>query len=239
MTFDYFSFKVQDAIGTAPPGQTLSQCLSTGNPALCALIHRSTGNGSLWTGDGYIAATNANISELTTSGMDIGADYAMKMESAGQLTFGILGTYLKTYATEAIVGLGSFDCVGLYGNTCGTPNPKWRHTARVTWASPYDFSLSGTWRYFGGVSDEGLSGQPQLTAAKISPTGSFPAMNYFDISANYNVTKNYSFRLGIRNLFDKDPPLAVTGAPFGNGNTYPVAYDALGRQLSLTFTAKF
>ena len=64
-------------------------------------------------------------------------------------------------------------------------------------------------------------------------------MNYFDLSANYNVTKNYSFRFGIRNLFDKDPPLAVTGAPFGNGNTYPVSYDALGRQLSLNFTAKF
>ena len=239
MTFDYFSFKIHDQISNAPPTTSLTQCLNTGNPLLCGLIKRATGSGTLWTGDSRITATNANLAEFKTAGLDIGVDYAMKVDGAGQFIFGVLGTYLQTYANEPIKGLGSYDCVGYFGNTCGTPNPKWRHTARTTWSSPYDFSVSATWRYFGGVKDDGLSTDPQLGGGAISPTGSFPAVNYFDLSANYNVTKNYSFRFGIRNLFDKDPPLAVTGAPFGNGNTYPIAYDALGRQLSLNFTAKF
>ena len=43
----------------------------------------------------------------------------------------------------------------------------------------------------------------------------------------------------VSNIFDKDPPLAVTGAPFGNGNTYPVVYDALGRRFSINLSASF
>jgi len=31
----------------------------------------------------------------------------------------------------------------------------------------------------------------------------------------------------------------IAGPPFGNGNTYPQVYDALGRNLFLNVTAKF
>jgi outer membrane receptor protein involved in Fe transport len=238
-TIDYFSFKVKDAISTVPPTVSLTQCLSTGNPTYCGLIHRAA-NGSLWTGDSFILAGNANVAGLKTSGVDLGVDYGMKLEGMGRLDFGILGTLLSKYSTEPTPGLGEYDCVGYYGNTCGTPNPKWRHTARVTWATPYDLTVSTTWRYFGKADDEGQSTNQFLAGPLITPHGGhFKAMNYIDLSVSYNVMKNFTARLGIRNLFDKDPPLAVTGAPFGNGNTYPVAYDALGRQLSLNLTVNF
>ena len=51
------------------------------------------------------------------------------------------------------------------------------------------------------------------------------------MSAWYDVTKSLTLRAGINNLFDKDPPLANIGAPCGNGNTYPLVYDALGRKI--------
>ena len=46
-------------------------------------------------------------------------------------------------------------------------------------------------------------------------------------------------RFGINNVTDEDPPVAVTGAPFGNGNTYPQVYDTLGRYVFMGLTAKF
>jgi outer membrane receptor protein involved in Fe transport len=202
------------------------------------LIHRSA-NGTLWTGNSYIQATNANLAEFTTSGVDLGADYSLKIAGAGRLDMSVLGTFLDKYTLQPLPGNPSYDCAGYFGNTCGTPNPKWRHTARVTWVSPYNFRLSGTWRYFASVKDEGTSSDPQLNGALISPNGRFPSMSYFDLSGAYDVTKNITARLGFRNLFDKDPPLAVTGAPFGNGNTYPQVYDALGRQINLNITATF
>jgi outer membrane receptor protein involved in Fe transport len=52
-----------------------------------------------------------------------------------------------------------------------------------------------------------------------------------------------TFRLGVNNVFDKDPPLV--GSSVGgtdtrfNGNTYPTVYDSLGRYAFLGMTADF
>src|SRR3546814_3306824 len=58
------------------------------------------------------------------------------------------------------------------------------------------------------------------------------AYNYFDLAGSYDVTERFSLRGGINNLFDKQPP--VVGNDYGgttenSGNTYPAAYDPLGR----------
>jgi outer membrane receptor protein involved in Fe transport len=48
--------------------------------------------------------------------------------------------------------------------------------------------------------------------------------------------------VGINNITDRIPPIAgstVAGPPYGNGNTYPQVYDALGRYVFLGLTAKF
>jgi iron complex outermembrane receptor protein len=239
LTLDYFSFKVKDVISSSDPTTTLAQCLATGNPLFCSLIHRASVNGSLWTGDSYIAAGNANLSQLKTSGLDLGADYTMALKGAGRMNISFKGTLLQKYETEPLPGLGSYDCAGLFGNTCGTPSPKWRHTATATWLSPYNLTLSATWRYFDSVKDQSTSTNPLLATSPTSLAQKFDAVSYLDLSVGYNVTKNLTARLGIQNLLDKDPPIAVTGAPFGNGNTYPVAYDALGRKISLNLTATF
>jgi outer membrane receptor protein involved in Fe transport len=42
-------------------------------------------------------------------------------------------------------------------------------------------------------------------------------------------------------VFDRDPPLTSQSGPsiFGNGNTFPQVYDALGRRVFVGLTAKF
>jgi outer membrane receptor protein involved in Fe transport len=55
----------------------------------------------------------------------------------------------------------------------------------------------------------------------------------------------YTFRAGINNIFDNNPPVIDTGnlglsvLPFGNGNTYPNVYDSLGREFFVGLTADF
>ena len=64
------------------------------------------------------------------------------------------------------------------------------------------------------------------------------------------MAKKYTFRLGVNNVFDKQPPLVTSGnanrdgsnlCPTGpcNGNTYPATYDALGRYLFAGVTLDF
>jgi outer membrane receptor protein involved in Fe transport len=59
------------------------------------------------------------------------------------------------------------------------------------------------------------------------------AQDYFDVTTEFPIQKRLEFRLGVNNIFDRQPPLVVrnTAAAVGlvNGNTYPELYDALGR----------
>ena len=243
VTADYFDIKVTDQISALDPGVSLRQCLDTGNPTFCGNIHRDS-DGSLWnTNDGFIRATNFNVGKLTTKGFDLGLDYQMKLAGAGQLDFSLLGTALQKLEIEPIRGLGSYDCAGFFGSTCGTPSPKWRHKLRTTWTSPFDLGVSLTWRYFGGTTNELNSTNPQLNGgsgpAADPVNAKFKGISYLDLATSYNIGKNLTLRLAINNLLDKDPPLSDSGAPFGNGNTYPVVYDALGRRFSFNVTAKF
>ena len=54
--------------------------------------------------------------------------------------------------------------------------------------------------------------------------------------------KRVEFRVGVNNIFDKDPPV-INGADFlssyVNGNTFPGMYDSLGRYLFAGVTAKY
>jgi len=241
LTFDYFNLKVKKVIGGLPATTTLDQCLETGDPFYCDKIHRSGTTGDLWTADGYIVALNNNLSFKETKGLDVGADYQMRLEGMGRLDFSFKGTWLQSFVAEDAPGLGSYDCAGYYGDTCGTPAPKWRHSLRTTWRSPWNVDLSLNWRHIDSVDAEGTSSNPILAGAGTPDplVKSLASKDYFDVGASYKVTKNITLSAAINNLLDTDPPIRNNGAGFVNGNTYPVVYDALGRRVSLTFNAKF
>jgi outer membrane receptor protein involved in Fe transport len=239
LSVDFFQINLDDAISTLPPTTVLAQCLSTGNPQFCSLITRDR-NGTLWAlPTAQITATNVNIGSMSTKGVDLGADYGFRMGNMGSMNVSFLGTRLSAFTAEPVPGLGSYDCAGYYGNTCGTPAPKWRHKLRGAWTMPSGLTAGLAWRYFGKVDVDASSSNPLMAGTVNAITATFPAMNYFDVSMSYPITKGITVTGTISNLFDKDPPLATTGAPYGNGNTFPVVYDALGRRIALNLTAKF
>ena len=240
VSVDYFSIKVKDVISNLPAATALQKCLDTGDAQFCSLIHRDR-LGTLWaTPDAYITATNINLATWKTEGVDFSADYNMKLAGYGGLNVSFNGTYLDKFQIQNIPGDEPYDCAGLYGATvCGTPAPKWRHKLRFTWNTPWNIDAAVTWRYFGKANHESTSSHPTLNGPVAEITKTFGARNYIDVSAAYVLNKNVTFRGSINNLFDKDPPIGLTGAGFGNGNTYPVVYDALGRKISLNMTVTF
>lgn len=244
-TIDYFNIKIKDVIAAAPPSQVLNNCLTAG--LLCDLIQRD-GAGTLWaTPAAFIVATQENLAQKKTSGVDLALDYGVKIPSYGGVDFNFVGTRLLKFGSTDIPGSGSYDCVGLYGDTCSAGGavsgliPKWRHSLRTTWNTPWDLSVALTWRYIDKVTYEGDDANPLLnsTAGQAGNVEKLASRNYFDLYAAYNLTKNVTARLVINNVFDKDPPIRVNGAGFVNGNTYPVVYDALGRRIGIGLTAKF
>ena len=240
-SIDYFSIKIDKVIGSAPPGTTLNQCLLTGSASFCDLVKRDR-LGTLWAlPAGQIISTNQNLGTLKTSGIDLTLDYAQRLPALGNLKFNLVGTFLKELKQEPIPGLGSYDCVGLHGANCGVPAPEWRHKFRTTWETPWNVAIAATWRHIGKVSQDGTSSNPQLSNTAIAPKDTtLGERNYLDLQASYALTKKITFRAGINNVLDRDPPLSgLVGAGVGNGNTYPQVYDALGRRFFFNITAGF
>ena len=253
---DYYDIKITDTISNIGPGTILNLC---GNKGLfCDLIHRDI-NGSLWvSNDGYVIDPLSNNGSLQTKGFDIELSYAFDLGRAGKLRTSLVGTKANAYY---VVPLQShpetgFDCIGYYGNTCGAPNYKWRHTMNATWMTPWHGTdVTVSWRYFGKATVDGLSTNPNLSVdgstnpaacLQTDSTGApipglycisntdahLKAWSYLDLSASFQVNDKTTMRIGINNVLDKDPPIiGSSNLGGGNGNTWPSYYDALGRYI--------
>jgi outer membrane receptor protein involved in Fe transport len=144
--------------------------------------------------------------------------------------------------TELVEGLGSFDCLGLFGGTCGVPTPEWKHAFRASWRGPWNaLDVTTTWRFVDSVELETTSTNPQLNGPVPASDRRFASQSYIDLTGAVTLFENYTLRLGVNNLTDRDPPLVgQSNCPAGscNGNTFSQAYDVLGRQYFATVTVK-
>jgi outer membrane receptor protein involved in Fe transport len=247
ITVDYFDIKVSDFIGGVGADLAITNCVQNGT--FCNLIHRDSA-GSLWiTPQGYIVDTNLNTGSVQTKGIDFSLNYRFNLDDVGLKDMGRVaisgvGTYLDSYVTEPLPGFPKYDCAGFYGSKCGTPNAAWRHKIRATWTTPWlnGLAVSGQWRYFDAVKLESTSSNAQLAGPVFAQESPLKAQNYIDLSATLKIKDNYTLRLGVNNVFDKDPPVVgATYCPAGqcNGNTFPQVYDALGRYFFAQISAQY
>ena len=261
VTVDYFDIKVKKAIQSFGADAILAQCLAGSTSATvtdpsCALVQRNPA-GSLWlSSDGFVRDLPQNIGSLQTTGYEFNASYSQPMPwHLGSLSGSFVGTLLKKYRTDN--GLTSpYDCVGYYGQTCSgasiassAPLPKWRHKLRLTLQMPDGIGISGQWRHLSSVTTDFFNPVSPPGGNGYTELGTLKAQNYFDLATTFTFGDHFNFRLGVNNLFDRNPPLTNSGSsqqgqspcPTGpcNGNTYPGTYDALGRMLYAGVTLNF
>jgi len=245
---DYFDIKIDNVISSTVGGNAdtyINTCLDTGE--LCNLVHRNA-QGSLWlTPAGFIEDTSLNLGSLKTSGTDFQASYTLNL-GENRIGFNLVGTLLNELATQPLPGGPSYDCRGLYGITCTVPAPRWRHSFRTNWRTPWaGLDIAATWRFFGDAKSERLSANDQLNRP-VNANGisnDVPSYSYLDLTASMTFAEKYTFRVGANNVLDKTPPIIPSGGvndcPTGpcNGNTWAQVYDALGRQIFATVTVDF
>lgn len=180
-----------------------------------------------------------NTGERVTRGLELGARTGDNWQGI-IWTAGIDGSRLlekKSRATRnAEFGeseIGKFTYVGDLGL-------KWKHTAYIT-------AKRGNWSgmlqnvYRSGYTDQVL---PGVESGRISPSNYNPevdAYSIFHASVNYTGFKNLTLTAGIKNLFDKDPPFAITyESASGAGSSWePRVADPRGRSFTLTANYKF
>jgi iron complex outermembrane receptor protein len=255
LTVDYFNIFVANVISTIPPQVALQNCALQDSTFYCGLIHRDP-TGSLGlnaTAGGYVIGTNINAGSLQTNGVDMDITYRFPLSRIGLDHFGALNfdsesTFLNALTSEPVPNSGQkFNCAGYYGDSCGSPSPKFRTKTRLTWNTPwYGLQVSGEWRYLGDAKVDLLNGSPlingDLAANGALPDAKLPAQSYFDLSASFKIRDNYTFRVGVQNIFDVSPPVVGQDeCPVGlcNGNVYSQTYDSLGRYIYFGLTATY
>jgi outer membrane receptor protein involved in Fe transport len=246
LSIDWFDINVKGLIQGFGADAILTAC-NSGNAGACALIHRDAA-GSLWlSSNGYVTDLPHNVGSVQTRGVEFNGNYAHELSGIGKLSLNLVGTLLSKHVTDN--GLtASYDCAGFFGPTCGNPSPKWRHKARLSLNTKSGIGVSAQWRYFGPVDVEYTNTSTTLSGPSYDFNRHIGSQSYFDLAVTADIGNHFSWRIGVNNLLDKEPPLLHSGSGsfgqsncggFCNGNTNPGTYDALGRYLYTGITLDF
>ena len=238
VTLDWFDIELKGAIGGIGPTRAMITCIETGDPMFCSRIHRDA-NGSLWmTPQGFVDGRYANVGAINTRGIDVEINYTHPLGRLGALDLELLGSWLDRLTFNAGGLATPLECSGAYGGLCGIPKPDWRHKVRATWTLE-PFSLSFQWRLVGSVRlDRSTLGRLNIVGPWRPGDERIGAQNYFDLSALAEFSNHLSLRIGVNNIFDREPPIITSSGEFPasvcaeticNGNTFPELYDPLGR----------
>lgn len=172
-----------------------------------------------------------NLGKTNIAGFDLDIKGRVLNTADDKVTLRLNGTYTSRYDQQNLDGT--------YSTAINRPAAigigvilRWRHTASATWETgPWVASVSENFQV--GYDDLRTSLQP----ASVTPRQVAPYETY-DAQVSYTGFKALKLTLGIKNLFDQNPPYTNYGAGFVG--SYDLSYtDVRGRFIYTTATYTF
>ena len=168
-----------------------------------------------------VLLTNANLADYETQGIDFALNYDWEL-SKGDLSLGMIGTWLDKYVYTPFEGADPVKLAGFFGEDQFTGNsatfPKWKVNFNFQYRLD-DWSFSWAPRWFDATIDINADDSNAQNKAK--------SIWYHDLQATYD-RGNWNFGLGIRNALDAEPPYVTNNDDM---NTIHFSYDTAGRYL--------
>jgi iron complex outermembrane receptor protein len=176
-----------------------------------------------------IDQTFINVGALRLQGLDIEGHYRAPAQPWGRLTFNLSGTYYIKYDVQN----PDRSYTGTVGTALGTITtgviPRWKHYASVTWEQgPWSATLANTYQTSYTDQNPDLSGDPRTVGS----------LSLWDLQGTYTGFKDWRLTLGVKNLFDRDPPVSNQLTSFISGFD-PSYYDPRARFVYASVTYKF
>jgi iron complex outermembrane receptor protein len=220
-SMDYWSIAVDNTIGTITIPQLLANI-----GAFPERIERTNG---IITG---VDLRTGNFGSRRTQGVDF-AVRASWDGLGGIFNAGLDGTYLLEKREKLLPNLPYSDILGVFTFT-GDLGLRWKHNAYIGWRNDdWNFTLTqifrNSYRNFA------------LPASATRPDYNARVNDYivYNLSVSYTgFAPHFRLTAGVRNLFDRDPPFAITyDSNTGAGSSWePRVADPRGR--SFTFAAE-
>jgi iron complex outermembrane receptor protein len=161
---------------------------------------------------GYITDTNANLGGTNTYGVDLNLASRMKT-AAGTFNFDLNGTYINHYEFQTEENGAWTQNAGVYAG--GSPVFRWQHTASVAWTRD-SWTIGAMNHYKSGYFDQ--NDPTQVSSDAFAHNRVAPYITT-DLYGTWSPMKALSLTVGVRNVFDQDPPFSNQGA------TFQVGYD--------------
>ena len=227
-SFDFWSINVDNTIGSL----TIPQLLA--NQALFSdRVIRTNGIITL------LDLRADNIGSRRTEGLEVmlrgGID-----AFGGVLTAGLDGTYLLK-KRERFIATGAFgpSLIGVFTYT-GDLGLKWKHNAYITYATK-DATFSFSQIYRDGYTNQALPGIANGTVTRPDFNPRVKPYITYNLSAGVRIQKQLMLTFGVKNVFDTDPPFAITyDSNFGSGSSWePRVADPRGRSFTMSAEVKF
>ncbi|KVX02383.1 TonB-dependent receptor [Shewanella frigidimarina] len=231
-TVDYYNIHIEDAIATTARSTVLRRCFEGGSATFDQTCSGQVERNSV----GALTAVDSgtsNENELDVVGVDFEANYSLEV-GPGELSAQLVYTYLDEYTQTAIED-GS---VQKFAGEITTP----RNRANVNLNYTIDdLKISWSTRYWGKVVDSRSGDNFNYTDFdSLTTYNEVDAVFYHDMNLRYNFTNTFEGTFGVRNVFDKTPPMLPQGTSGSTGiNTVSEAYDVTGRYFYAGVNVKF
>ena len=180
-----------------------------------------------------------NAGQTITKGIDVNGRFSGKL-GPGQFLATLDGTYLIERKSRLLANTAfSANEVGAFSRSGDIPL-RWKHTAAFTYTQG---SWSGTFSqlYRSGYKDAVLPGVANGTVTPVNLDPNVKAYMLYNLSATYSGIKNLNVTLGVKNIFNTNPPFsAAYDSDTGAGSSWdPRVGDPRGRSYSLLASYSF
>jgi len=238
---DYFHYKISNAI-QAPDIQAIINACSTGALVAgeCGLFVRPAGSGGNL---GPIIDTLANLGQITTSGLDLKANWVGPQTSWGQLSAALQATHTISYRAVDEIGFAFERAVGV--ETDNSAIPSWQTNVQFGWKYG-DWNAEWNVRYISSVTENCQNAGSDTTfcpdsSGAASSTGfhKLGSTVYNDVQLAWDHAfgkQDLKLSVGANNVFAKDPPPCVTCTLNGyDAGTYDLPFRFVYAELNYKF----
>ena len=203
LSLDYFNIDLKDQVSTVGLQNILNiENANNGDPR----VTRNPSTGAII----LINDANANVAGRKEDGYDFEAEYSFDT-AYGTFTQDFSVSYINKFEVDSGAGGGFTDFIDYY------LVPQYRSNLRLGWKNA-DFGATLIGNLIGPNGKE----DPSFDGDQTDEDRTFPNWVTWDIQGTYNTPWNGTVTVGVRNMFDKDPPLTndVLASPFYANSLY-------------------
>ena len=157
----------------------------------------------------------------------------------GRLTGGFDATYLTKREVQVVDGAPSQDLLGVF-SFADDLGIKWKHNAFIGFSSG-GLDLTLTQLYRGTYENQRLPGIANGSVTRPRTVDKVDPYIIYNLAVGFRPTERLRLNFGIKNLFDTDPPFAISyDSNTGGGSSWePRVADPRGRAFTLSADLKF